>query len=1169
MKQWLSLLVCACVLSAPVFAQTVIFQDNFDGYSEAQVPDGWTKFTHPGHLVEAELEASIWNAGNYEGWTTIGDTYDNERLQHLDDPKSSHPLATWKSAPGADFSQEGANHRLLLADTVIPGGGSQVDSWLISDPFDVSAFNYAVFSFESFFRGNQDQQGAFYYRFDEGDWQRGFHLDDERYRDEGNYWGPYSFTFDVQNAQTIQFYFVMYGTWSWHWAMDKFLLTGYNELSSTYPAKPEAVSPQGEVGFTNQTLQSSPFVGDGGHAFSQWQIRLADGTYGEMENEGWDQEEIAWVQSDPVLDTSLQPNIYAEEDASFIQYDLAGDQTQFVVRRELLRPGATYYWRVRHFNTDNAAGPWSDEVMVTVGDVDGFELLSEDFDDAGEGEAPQGWRFVGTDFEGFGDGEFGAIHVTRPRYRWADFTAGEDANQVNVAGDGRHGGFKGQVSWVAGWSHDMSDNELISPVLDFSTATTGWLIFDSCFKGGGVAFVDLMIDDGEPINIHSFGAFSGGNGVRSSVETVTLPPDVAGKSNVKIQFRTNKSSQSWTFDNIRIVASSDSTFIEQPAVQAPSGDVNYSPGFTALSASAYNDPDGQAHASSRWQVARESVGFDRPIADELVSDGDLTSFQVKNLAPGSRYIVRVKYLSEDGRESPWSLPGEFSVTVNGGQLLLSENFDAQEGQTNPDGWSQVNNNEEGGFPEFNGWSFLTLEFFESYFQQRDGSPYLSGRIADADSDEYDQSGNGFNSELISPILDPGGKKVLLVFDSLYRHWPTQIAELNMSLDGGSSFQNVFTWDNTVFGESELAPEPVIIELPGAETTNQLQISWKLYGTEGDSGTLAINDWWWAIDNVYVFTTPGQASSAPDTPSVQVPNIEQVSSEDPLILVASEFSDGGGSTHAESQWQVARANVGFERPLIDVLSGDQLAAFTVEAPLVPDHNYIWRVKYTSTSGISSEWSDPATFGVLPFDGSQLLLSEDFNNQTGQDAPSDWTHVNNNSPGGFDEFNGWSYLALEFFESYAQGRSGSPYLEGNAAVADSDEYEQGGVGAFNSELITPALNPNGNGLLVIYDQIYQHYSGQIGELNYSLDNGATWVNALQRSLTDLPNSERFAEPEFVEIPEAAGSGQVKVMWKLYGVGGPDGTQALNEWFWAIDNVKIFAVPTDSPVEDWMVH
>ncbi|MDP8242599.1 MAG: fibronectin type III domain-containing protein [Candidatus Hinthialibacter antarcticus] len=858
MKRWFSLFVCVCILATPVFAQTVIYQENFDDYAEAQVPTGWTKSANTGHLVEPDLESALWNAANYEGWTTFGDGYDGERLQHSDDPKNWHALATWKNAPGADFSQEGSGNRILLADTVIPGGGSQIDTWLVSDPFDVSAYSYAVFSFESFFRGNQDQQGAYYYRLDNGDWQRGFHLDDERYRDEGNYWGPYSFAYDVQNAQTIQFYFVMYGTWSWHWALDKFLLTGYSDVPPG-PAKPEAISPQGDVGFTNVTLQSSAFAGGGDHAFSQWQIRLSDGTFGEMENEGWDPEHIAWVQSDPVLDTSLQPNSYAEETASFIQYDLAGDQTQFVARRELLRPGATYYWRVRHVNNDNVAGPWSDEVMFSVGDLDGFDLLTEDFDDASEGEAAQGWEFVGTDFEGFGDGEFGAIHVTRPRYRWADFTAGDDSNSVNVAGDGRHGGFKGQVSWVAGWSHTMVDNEYLTPALDFSDATTGWLIFDSCFKGSGDAYVDIVIDGGEPINVHSFGAFSGGNGVRSSVETVTFPPDVAGKSNVRVLFRTNKNSESWTFDNVRIVASSDATFIDQPVAQQPSGEVNYTPGFITLNGSAYTDPDGETHGSTRWQIARANVGFERPIVDEITSEGDLTAYQIRNLAPGNEYIFRVKYASDAGRESPWSLPGRFMVTVNGGELLVSEDFNSQSGQDNPSGWTQVNHNDPDGFPEFNGWSFLTLEFFESYAQGRDGSPYFDGNVADADSDEYEQSGVGaFNSELISPTLNPGGKGLLVAYDQIYQHYSGQVGELNYSLDNGATWVNLIRRSLTDLPNDERFAEPELVEIPDAANSSEVKIMWKLYGAGGSDGTKALNEWFWVIDNVKILSVPADS-----------------------------------------------------------------------------------------------------------------------------------------------------------------------------------------------------------------------------------------------------------------------------------------------------------------------
>ncbi len=1166
-KQWFLclLFITACM---PVCSQTVIYEDNFDNYAEAQIPDHWHKSTAQSHSgFDPAIEIAIWGAVNYEGWTTFGDGYDTERLQHADDPKSFHSGAYWKNAPGADFSAEGSGNRVFTADSVIPAGG-EVDSWVISDPFDVSGFDYAVFSFESYFIANQDQELSLFYRFDEsGPWQRELLINDMNYRDDQRWYGPYAFTYDVQNKQSIQFRFHMQASWSWFWTMDKFRLVGYND-EPPVPAKPEALHPNGNVGFENLTLQSSAYSGDGEHVFSQWQIRQANGTYGEMLHETWDPDEIAWVESDPILDTAIQPTVYSEEEDSFIQYDLEGDQTTFTVRRGVLRPGMNYYWRVRHWNESGEASPWSDETQFSVTDLDGFDLLSEDFDDTLLGEAPDGWILENIDV--LGDGDFGAMDVTRPRHRWADLLHDSHA-EVWADGSGRHGGFEGNVVWVAAWAHDVNDTIFRTLPLDFSNATSGWLIFDSNFKGSGTAFIDIIIDDGEPINIHTFEAFAEGDGVRQSVETVLIPPDVAEQSNVRIQFRVEKTAQSWTFDNLRVIGSSDATFVEQPIVTEPTDTIPYTPGFITINASDFNDPDGESHASSIWQVARADIGLVNPFFEETITEGDLTSLSLNNLLPGHNYLARVKYITDSGRESPWSLTHSFTVEApEGGDLLLAEGFDNQEGQEVPEGWFQNIFNTDGGYDEFNGWSFLTLEFFESYQQGRTGSPYFTGRIADADSDEYQNGDSGaFNSELLTPVLDPGGQPVLLAFDQLYQHWPTQIAEVNYSLDGGDTFTNLLRWDSSVYGESERNQEPVILRIEAAANTSELQIMWKLYGTEGDTGDLAFNDWWWAIDNVRIYSDPSAEPSAPDQPTTVSPS-GSITYGEPIELLASTFNDPSGAGHAQSQWQLARTNVGFDRPILDEIStsGD-LDTILIEDELAPNHDYIWRVKYESTNGIASEWSEPETFTLEGPVESTLLLDEDFNDQSVQNNPAGWSQINNNDPGGFDEFNGWSFLTLEFFESYGQGRAGSPYLEGIVAVADSDEYEQSGVGAFNSALISPALDTSGMSAMVVFDQIYQQYSDQIGEMNYSLDNGESWINIFQWTGDEYANDTRFADPMIIEIPEAADTSELKLMWKLYGTSGSDGTKAPNQWFWVIDNVKVYAIPGDVAVDEWMIH
>ena len=344
MKLWSAVLLAAlAALSAR--SQTVIYEDNFDGYAEARVPDHWTRGQSPAHVDQFDVEVAIWGAVNYDAWSSWEDDYNADRLRHLDNPADYHAGASWKSAPGADFSQEGPNNRILAADTVIHS--SDVDAWIISDPFDVSGFQYAVFQMESHYLANQDQQAWFQYRLDgTGSWKRVLLLNDILYRNDQNYYGPYAFAFDVSGHQSIQFRFHIQGTWSWLWSLDKFKLTGFDSVPPG-PGKPQAVSPAGAVPFEDATLVSSQYNGSGAHVFSQWQIRLANGTYGEMQHETYDPEGIAWIESDPILDTGAQPTTLSEEAGSYLRYDLAGDLTQYSLPKFILRPGASYYWRVR------------------------------------------------------------------------------------------------------------------------------------------------------------------------------------------------------------------------------------------------------------------------------------------------------------------------------------------------------------------------------------------------------------------------------------------------------------------------------------------------------------------------------------------------------------------------------------------------------------------------------------------------------------------------------------------------------------------------------------------------------------------------------------------------------------------------------------------------------
>ena len=1163
-----SVVLLVAILALGAQAQTVIYEDNFDDYAEARVPDHWSRDQSNAHVDQADVEVAIWGAVNYEAFTAWDDGYDANRLDHLDDPTSHHAGAYWKEAPGADFSQVGPNNRILAADTVIHS--SDTDAWMISDSFSVSGFQYVVFQMESHFLANQDQQAWFQYRMDgSGSWKRAMLLNDILYRNDQNYYGPFAFTFDAEGHQSIQFRFQIQGTWSWLWTLDKFKLTGYNSVPPG-PGKPDAVSPMGSIPHMDTALKSSPYSGDGDHVFSQWQIRLSNGTYGEMLDGVFDDEEIAWVESDPILDTGMQPTTLSEETGSYLIYDLQGDQTEFALPKNILRPGKTFSWRVRHWNNLGQAGPWSDEAQISVDTMGGIALLDENFDDVFDGEVPDGWTF---EFTGeppqFNDGYMTAADATRPKHRWTD-SVNDSADELWGDGSGRHGGFSGRLMWAA-WKGDLSNARVFTPPFDFSNASAGALIFDSNLKSNAPVFISVALEGQDPVEVFSMRGWED-DAVRITTETIIVP-EVAGQSNARFVFHTADSAR-WTFDNVRVVALTDLNLPEQPVAIGPEGDVPYTGGTAELTATAFNDPDAQGHASSRWQLALAATGFSNPLVDVTVTEGNLTMLSVRDIIPTYSYVWRVKYIATDGRESGWSLPARFDVQPpEGGTILLSEGFDGLSGQTPPEGWTHVNNNIPGGNPEYDGWTYIGVDDWVALFaQERDQHPFVPGTtIALADSDEYQGAEQGFNSELITPtISNPSGDPVILILTSSYRHYDEQIGEINYSFDGGSTWQNLIRWDASEYADNEFAEAAVGMLIPDAETASEFQIMFKLYGSAGPEGIHSNNDWWWAIDDVLVMTAPG-AEPVVDLPPV-APNplapTGVVAYGDDIQLSASAYSHPGDIAQTAARWQVSRAYKNFEPPLFDqeVTEGD-LTSIDIGA-LAPGHDYVWRVRYTAANEADSEWSVPATFTVQKPDDWNVILFENFDAQSDQDNPPGWSQINNNDPDGFPEFNGWSFLTLEFFNSYGQGRQNSPHFDGRLADADSDEYEQSGVGSFNSALLTPALDTGGRAMILQFDTWYQHYSNQIAEVNVSLDNGANWDNLIKYDASTHADNAVENVPVIVEIPAAGSSSQVKIMWWLYGNEGSDGTKALNGWFWAIDNVFIYGAG-GVDVDNWMIH
>jgi hypothetical protein len=161
----------------------------------------------------------------------------------------------------------------------------------------------------------------------------------------------------------------------------------------------------------------------------------------------------------------------------------------------------------------------------------------------------------------------------------------------------------------------------------------------------------------------------------------------------------------------------------------------------------------------------------------------------------------------------------------------------------------------GGMAEWRGWSFADPQWWANAAQDqgRGGFTRSSGAAAIADPDEWlDAAANPgtFQSRLITPAISlPAGAGSLarLRFDSSWRPEASQRASVAASFDGGP-FAEVLVLSSQP-GDPDYRPdatnENVVVDLDGPPGATTLQLQFELR----DAG----NNWWWAIDNLEVFS----------------------------------------------------------------------------------------------------------------------------------------------------------------------------------------------------------------------------------------------------------------------------------------------------------------------------
>ncbi len=324
----------------------------------------------------------------------------------------------------------------------------------------------------------------------------------------------------------------------------------------------------------------------------------------------------------------------------------------------------------------------------------------------------------------------------------------------------------------------------------------------------------------------------------------------------------------------------------------------------------------------------------------------------------------------------------------------------QVGPDGPAGWTEVNlttvNPESpgSGVTEFAGWRFVNKDWWILTAGDQGRSQYLSGSgiVAVADPDEWDDFGgpagaennldpaNGlFDSTLVTPLISLSGisaNEAKLSFHSSWQREDLQTATLMAVYDRGTANEStvpLFRWASEI-GDPDLKPdatdESLTVDLQNPDGASNVQLEFRLLGN---------NDWWWAVDNVNVFTGAGPGEDGVlraiidrDTGDVKIVN----RTGEPVDLRGYSLRSQAGVLDEASaafladtdpNWLQATHPGGDSNDLSEVhLSSDEL-------PALGEINFgdVWQGFYKELSDISFEYlvdgNDVPIQGIIEFTG----------------------------------------------------------------------------------------------------------------------------------------------------------------------------------------------------------
>ncbi len=510
------------------------------------------------------------------------------------------------------------------------------------------------------------------------------------------------------------------------------------------------------------------------------------------------------------------------------------------------------------------------------------------------------------------------------------------------------------------------------------------------------------------------------------------------------------------------------------------------------------------------------------------------------------------------------------------------------------------------------WSAL---FYEGEWDNGGGDrnlekPFLDG-IMVSDSDRF---GNlAYRTWLNSPSVDFSGSSIIIEFDNHYRHNDNQVAQLDISWDGGATYTQIFSWDDTNHNDNEsyVGHETFAVVTPEGASSFTLRF---FFGGDSDQRGFTDFDWYWAFDNLLV--RAGGDAGAPAVPALSISIIDP-NAFSGIVLTSSAFS--GSADHVKSEWQVA-LDEAFENLIF--ASGEtegNLVSIEIPSDALPVGQMIYaRVRHLDSNGFASAFSAAAQTSTPVPAGISIIEIEDFESTDEWSLPEGWKEINFNDPltgdANEDNFATWSVVTEDTMASIGGDRVNVPVYEGKSVFVDADAFNP----FQDAHLFSKRYDLTGvTNVWLTFGSNYVQNQDNIGALEYSVDGGdlsndrtptGTWLPLLYYLDTEditynedgTPNAAEtfrddnvadgtafaynywvFATPiedmgpyiangyndnktankSFLKFRLEAADEQSNVVIRWSNMG-------TDSWFWGVDNVTIWGT-SDTGVSEWSLY